>query len=262
MRQNIFSYLVRKQIWVSLCFISLVSFFQIMLGAVNYPLLIVQFFATISVYNLSVRGSKNDRFSMYVDVILPFVISGLVGLVYLKEVTIICLAVLALFSMQYSYALFWSKFREISGLKIFVIAFVWASSIVFVPLVDSGIGIGGYVHLFISVFLFVLAISIPFDLRDIKTDSSSLGTFPQKYGEARSLDIANVSLVLSVVFFLWAQDDISNLFSVSYLISMLYTSFIFKKSNQFHKDDFVGIWVELSSAIPFLVYIIILFFRQ
>lgn len=70
--------------------------------------------------------------------------------------------------------------RNIPGLKLFLIAFSWAGITVLFPLIQNymSIRITDWIT-FIQRFLFVLVITIPFDIRDINYDNNELKTLPQ-----------------------------------------------------------------------------------
>jgi len=88
------------------------------------------------------------------------------------------LAIMGLFYVVYvvrfiPYNNKWLALRDIPFLKIFVIAFVWALVTGLLPLISSKdlIQINLQHILFLTKqFLFVVAITIPFDIRDMKYD--------------------------------------------------------------------------------------------
>ena len=73
--------------------------------------------------------------------------------------------------------------REVSYLKIIVVAFVWAGFTVLIPLIDAGVSLDlNIVMLFLQRFLIVVALILPFDIRDVKYDAISLQTIPKNIG--------------------------------------------------------------------------------
>ena len=75
--------------------------------------------------------------------------------------------------------------RSIPILKIFLIAYVWASISSFLPalLQQHQMFTQPNLLIFAAHFLFIVSITLPFDIRDFKTDGkSSLITFPQLVG--------------------------------------------------------------------------------
>lgn len=75
--------------------------------------------------------------------------------------------------------------RNIKGLKLFLIAFVWALSVVLLPVLQASIFIPQreITFLIIKQFLLFLAVTIPFDVRDFMEDkASNLKTVPIIWG--------------------------------------------------------------------------------
>lgn len=246
---------VENQIWVAICCTALAFFIQINLNKININLLIIQFLATLSMYKLAVHSQQINFKIFSFHILLPGLLAAIIGFVYLKTETLLLLAFLAVLSLQYSFPLLGKNFRKIQRLKIFIIASIWASSIVFLPILDSGELIGiQTLLLWVSIFLFVLAISIPFDWRDSDSDAAELKTLPQELGKEQSLKLANRVLVLSILFFILAQETIVNSFIFSFLLTVVLASFLFKKPSKFSKKYFVSFWVEILSAMPLLIY--------
>ena len=69
--------------------------------------------------------------------------------------------------------------RNFSGLKIFVVAFVWAGVTVILPFVEAEIDLTADVLLtFFQRILIVVALILPFEIRDIPYDGLNLKTLP------------------------------------------------------------------------------------
>ena len=95
----------------------------------------------------------------------------------------------------------WMSLRFIPGIKIFVIAIVWAGVVVNFGLLGLEMFVLERVVLFTLVLLFVLLLTIPFDIRDYHYDNKKLKTIPQVLGLRNaqwfSLCIALISILLS-----------------------------------------------------------------
>lgn len=98
----------------------------------------------------------------------------------------------------------WIRLRDLPGMKLFMIAFVWTVVVVGIPYLTADFhdpeptyfGAGGRI-LFLEVFLFFIGITIPFDIRDMYSDKKHIRTIPQLLGEKKSIQLA-VSLVIAV----------------------------------------------------------------
>lgn len=92
----------------------------------------------------------------------------------------------------------WGKnLRDIPSLKIFLIAIVWALTATFLPyfnLDEKVVAIPWL--LFISNFMLIIALTIPFDIRDLQLDEPEKKTIPQLLGERKAIFIAMALLTL------------------------------------------------------------------
>jgi hypothetical protein len=90
--------------------------------------------------------------------------------------------------------------REVSYLKIIVVALVWAGFTVLIPMIDSGGEITlNSVFMMIQRFLIVIVLILPFDIRDVKYDAISLQTIPKKIGVEKTKRLGLILLVFSLV---------------------------------------------------------------
>jgi len=86
--------------------------------------------------------------------------------------------------------------RYIALVKLFLIAISWAGVTVLIPLVQHNINMGfNEIIIFIQRFLFVVAITIPFDIRDMSHDKEVLKTIPQAIGIPKSKWLGLVCLM-------------------------------------------------------------------
>ena len=147
--------------------------------------------------------------------------------------------------------------RQISGLKIYVIAFVWAIVTVILPLVNNESNLNGDVMITaFQRFIFVLVLMIPFEIRDLRYDSLKLSTIPQRFGIKRT---KFSGMILLILFFIseYLKDDIrqDHLF-IKLVVTMLTLLFvIFSKEDQ--NKYYSAFWVE---GIPVFWLILILFY--
>ncbi|MEO5910697.1 MAG: hypothetical protein ABIP95_07395 [Pelobium sp.] len=189
------------------------------------------FFSTILAYNFSIliqkpRDPLNSKYRrvrwIFKNYKLNFTITiisviALIPLVLLFSIPSKILAVvLGIISIGYSMPLFVSssgrKFglRNIPGLKLILIALVWALSSVTLPLLElqhnHQLQIS-FLNIFILTFkrfLFVTAITIPFDIRDMFQDKTfKLKTIPTVFGEKKSYLLCQFLLItyLILLFF-------------------------------------------------------------
>jgi hypothetical protein len=99
--------------------------------------------------------------------------------------------------------------REISYLKIIVVAVVWAGYTVLLPLFDSGKEFTMSVFFYaIQRFLIVAVLILPFDIRDVKFDAISLQTIPKKIGVEKTKKLGLTVLVFTLVFEFMSSSEI------------------------------------------------------
>lgn len=187
-----------------------------------HPYLFLIFFATLFEYNLHrlitvltnkealyqakhqwVRENRRSFYLLVAVSVLGFISVSLMA----KTEVLLAFAPIAALTIFYSVPVAGSKkhlfrLREIPYLKIFLIAAVWSTSTILLPIFQSHeISINTNVLLLLlERFLFIMAITIPFDIRDQEADQlEGLKTLPMLLGEKRSLLL---SYLLLLTFFL------------------------------------------------------------
>lgn len=171
---------------------------------------------------------------------------------------IIITAVLGVFTFFYTLP-FDNKgkgLRSLKGLKIFVIAVVWAGATLWLPLTD-------YIELWtfeiglrsLSYFALVLALILPFEIRDLQFDQPELGTFPQRFGVKNTKRIGYVFLLIFVglTFMIYAGQAA---FTINIFIAVL-VGFLIWKSKINQSRYYASFWVE---SIPILWFLLLLAF--
>lgn len=98
--------------------------------------------------------------------------------------------------------------RQISGLKIYVIALVWTCVTVILPLQNANYDFNFEVIItLIQRFVYVLVLMLPFEIRDLNFDNLKLATIPQQIGvkKTKVLGCALLVLFFFLAFFKGAQ---------------------------------------------------------
>ena len=146
--------------------------------------------------------------------------------------------------------------RDVSGLKVYVIALVWTGVTVFLPLINDDVHLNADVYITaFQRFVFVVVLMLPFEIRDLKFDSLKLATIPQKIG-VKYTKIIGFFLLLLLFVSEFFKDELSYESLLKTLIIVLITiCFVFftnKKRNRYYSS----FWVE---SIPIIWLLIILF---
>lgn len=188
---------------------------------------------------------KYKYFNLSLSVI-AFLIFGYSSL-QLHSYLFMLLGLIAFLSLGYSLPIIHSKkgyitLRQVVGLKVFLIALVWSLSAVGLPVVEY-IAKGGVVDMKAAViwaalvFMFILGITLPFDIRDMKQDALyNLKTLPHLIGEQSSkrlcyLLISLHSLCIITMSFYPLYVTESLLIIDLFVILLFYTSLFRKNIN-------------------------------
>lgn len=139
--------------------------------------------------------------------------------------------------------------RSISGLKIFIIAFVWAGVTVVLPVTGAKNVIFGDLLLeLLQRFLLVLVWILPFEIRDLKYDLQQLGTIPQRMGVTPTKILGLVLLVL-VIFLEFLKSNFTSASTFALAVICIITGLLVLASREEQSRYFTAFWVE---AIPIL----------
>jgi len=208
---------LRNNIFISLC-----SVFFFISGSLlinpNYPGILSSsliFWSTLLIYQINTKikfnflslksykkldfkSNKSLKFVLIIALILLFHIP------FMNFKSIICLSFLGLISTLYnvpekSNINSLLPLRSVPILKVFLIAFVWAFMSSFLPAISESPDIYTLknTQVFIGHLFFITAITLPFDIRDLKKDNHSLIiTIPQLIGVRFTKIFAIILLML------------------------------------------------------------------
>ena len=138
--------------------------------------------------------------------------------------------------------------REVSYLKILVVAFVWSGFTVLIPLVAVGkeISLNILLHL-LQRFLIVVVLILPFDIRDVKYDAINLQTIPKKIGEQRTKRLGVLLMVFSLILEYLISSELSVKFPFMMFFFLVIVFLMRSKTDQ--SKYFSSFWVELLPII-------------
>ena len=239
----------------------------------NSDLLLFVFFATITGYNFvkyyGIANWHHRLLTRWLKLIQIFSLLCFLAMCYfmfqLPVKTIIIISVCAAITFLYAIPFLPEKMylnshknlRNISGLKVYVIAIVWAVVTVLLTLINDNYNLNSDVWLtFIQRVIFVIALMLPFEIRDLQYDNLKLATIPQKIG-VKHTKIIGIILVLIFFFLEFFKDEINLNQVVILLVITFVTMFfiVFCKKNQ--SKYYSAFWVE---GIPVMWLLMLLFF--
>lgn len=285
--KQIFDLLLFSNVFMALCAVAqaLVTF-QLIGSKPVYTVLALLFTATLGVYNFCVLVAKPAdpqnspmayirwfyaHYRLMVTITIVSILS-LVPLFFLISTeSRLLLIFLAIISFSYGLPLFSfgdQKFglRNIPGLKPFLITLVWTMSTVLLPILEAQdlhlttISMHDTTLLIAKRFLFIGALTIPFDIRDLFEDRKlGLKTIPVLIGEKGAYLFCQVMLGgYIVLLFLFRNNGFSldfwALTSTAFLAGWLIFKSRWKKNEYYYFFYMDGVLI--------LQYVILLVFNQ
>lgn len=271
---EIFTFFLSSNIFVSICVVALCQSTAIILSVnINYLLPFV-FFSSLFCYNFlriirfsyffnqKEHGVKSmSKVNQYITII------SLVFTIYFSRtitsdsIAILLPAILLtlLYPIKLSIFRYSISLRELPTFKLFIIAFVWSVVTVLLVANEHHILLSCEVLvLFLSRFFFVVAITIPFDIRDVKYDLPDMKTIPQRFGidRAKMISLFFLALfeILTIVHFIFFDFHFSLL--IGLLLCSMLSGFLIYKTEANSSDFHFSFWIEGLS----LLMLILLFF--
>lgn len=164
---------------------------------------------------------------------------------YLKINTLLVAIGFGLLTFFYAVPLLKRKnLRTLSGLKIMIVALVWAGVTIMVPVVEDGISLTNHFFIaFLQRFLLVIVLTIPFEIRDLAFDRLRLQTLPQRLGVLKTKILGAAFLV--VILVLEGFKDVfatAQLYALIVLVLLCSIALMVSKKEQ--SRYFASFWVE------------------
>lgn len=273
--------LLFSNIFIALCAVAqaLVTY-QLLDVKPDTTILAVLFCATLALYNFSILLSKpkNPRaspfrrvrwiFSHYrlnatLTIIATFSLMPLA--LFLSIPALILLSFLGLISIAYNVPIFrfhhqWFELRNLPGVKLFLIALVWSLSCVLLPIVELentqtfDFPTRDVVLLVVHEFLFMAAITVPFDVRDLFQDKqNSLQTLPTMLGEKRAMLLCYGFLLLYLILLLLPIHPLNLWNAAGLILSICLSAWVISKSNPSRNEYFYFLFLDGMMIVQLLI---------
>ena len=144
--------------------------------------------------------------------------------------------------------------RSIGGVKIYIIALVWAMATVVLPVLESQQTlVADHWVLVLQRTFFVIVLMLPFEIRDLDVDQVHLSTIPQKIGIRNTKIIGYALLGDSILLeFFKHQFNLNNFLTVFF--TGVFLALFLAKSNKQQDRYYAAFWVE---AIPIMVLVLV-----
>lgn len=207
-------------------------------------------FSTLAVYNgqrlFKAEKTKHTPWLLWVKkhekVLLLFVVTcSLVSIILLFLLqhfnlkALLVLGLTGLISVFYVIKLGKRNLREIPIIKIHLISITWIVILFFFPIINENIKGVSFGYIF-SHYFYVLAVTIPFDIRDLKYDLPTQKTIPQVLGVQMSKFISILLLIVFVLIVTTTQPMLkfNYFFFFSVFIQMLLVFFMNEKRSDLY----------------------------
>jgi 4-hydroxybenzoate polyprenyltransferase len=281
--QSVFDFLLFSNIFMSLCAVAqaLVTFHLIGTAPI-LSVLGLLFTSTLGIYNFCIIITKPKKpetspykrvrwFFSHYRLMVTFTIVSLLSLIPLffliTTESKILLIFLGILSFGYSLPLFAvgeQKFglRNIPGLKPFLITLVWTMSCVLFPVLEAmhlhttDISMRDTTILIAKRFLFIGALTIPFDIRDLFDDRKmGLKTIPVVWGEKNAYLFCQVLLAGSIGLLFLFRDNGFNADFFALTLTVFLTGWLIFKSDR-KKDEYY--YFFFMDGVLILQYVVLL----
>lgn len=268
--KTIISFLVYSNIWISagaasFCWL----YYQISGSTADYKVIGFLFFSTLLTYTYQrfEKISKKEQFhgprmewmEEHSTLVKLTMFIGIVGSIwlslYLDLLSLFLLIILGFVSFLYAFKFNLlsrrTNLRDIPGIKIYLIGVVWALSCVTLPFIENEMSDGLIAFRTTGAFLYIVGITIPFDIRDIDLDEYQKKTIPQLVGINSSKAISASLLLGSYAFFAYPTfSDLS--LGLGVLISIIFVLFANKNRNELY---FSFVLDGLLVMVPVIYYL-------
>ena len=281
---SILDFLLFSNFFIAICAVAqgLVTY-HLLKAKPSEHVLAFLFFSTLLIYNLAVLLSKpkapqnspfrrvrwifaHHRFTISTTLISALCLIPL-GLLYLSFESKLLMVFVGLLSVAYNIpflSLNQKKIglRNIPGIKLFLIAFVWASSCVLLPIVELEslhqiqVPLSETVLLVAKRFLFVCAITVPFDIRDLFQDKLyELKTIPVVLGEKKAWIFCQALLAIYLLLLVLFTKNI-NLDVIGLTLTVLLTGWLIFKSNFKRNEYYYFFYLDGTMLLQYLILVL------
>ncbi|MBR9854547.1 MAG: hypothetical protein GYB37_08210 [Algicola sp.] len=254
----IFDFYLNASIHVAVSVISMAGVtFHLLGSSSDIYLLGFIFFSVIVCYNFIKYGVEAYKYIIVSNAyhkliqVFSFISFGfaIFFLVQLDEKIWVATMALAALSALYAVPLLprAKNLRNLAGLKVYIVAFVWAGFTVLLPVLDANMPLNwDFAVTFIQRMILILVLILPFEIRDLQWDHKSLRTIPQILGVQNT---KRLGVILSVIYFLltFLKDELGNQEIVLRLILVMVLVLVLLFGKKMQSKYFVIFWVE---AIP------------
>ncbi len=253
---------VKGSIHVALSVFSMSSLSLLSLNKnIPEPQLLIVFFASYVYYNLikfaPVGFKGTNQPTIFWNWLKLSTLLSLLILLYLvkdlSEDSWLILALSSIFGVLYVQKELLPISRENGWIKAFLVSLVWALITAVLPftlLHKDWFGLE-IISLFFSHFFLVLALLVPFEIRDMSVDQLMMPNLAQQLGVQKIKWVGYLSLILSIILWMLAT-DLGIYYQLAYFIFYLITVTLIAGAKIDQPQSYTSLWVE---AIPIFLFV-------
>lgn len=153
---------------------------------------------------------------------------------------------------------FQKSLREISYLKVFLVALVWSGVTLIIPLQSNHFIIDiDFILLAIQRLLFVVALTLPFEIRDLELDFQNVKTLPHKIGVPQTKRLGLFLLLIALTIEFITNNNLTSrniFFGVCCVLLML-----LMRAKTTQSKYYSSFWVE---SLPIFWWLVLLGFSN
>lgn len=240
---------IDSQFFVSLTGTLFAVFFMLEERIFLWPSVFLIFITYFSGYLYTKYQNHKNFGKILIINILSGIICAILIFLNHNEIRLLKWLIIVVLGLLYN-SFFLEKFvRKIPLLKVFYVGLVWG-------LVDSWLILPEFnIEIFLISFLFITALVLPFDIRDMNDDE--VVTFPRLIGIQNTKFLAyflTFSALLISIFYLKFE------FSLAFFIASIFTFILIYCSKPTNSEHYFSFWVELCSGLPFLFLVLLKYF--
>ena len=196
--------------------------------------------------------NSNKRFITFLIFITGLMLAAImVSIVNFKYNVYLLLVIGGLSSLLYVVRIGKRNAREIPYLKIHLISITWVLVLVLFPIVIEDVKVQ-WLWISIAHYFYVLGVTIPFDIRDLKYDSPKHKTIPQTFGTIGAKRISVFALVLFYAMMILVYPDF--LYNPFYHIGILVQIVLVLMMNEKRSDFYCAGLIDGAIAILGISY--------
>lgn len=234
-------YIIDSQIYVSLMGTALALFFMFEQNLFRLPTVILIFITFFSGYLYTKYQHHRFFWKILVFNICCGIISAVLILMNHNEIRLMKWFLIVILGLLYNTSFLENYIRKIPLLKVFYVGLTWA-------LINSWLIVPEFhPEIFFISLLFVTALVLPFDIRDMKDDQ--VITFPILIGVQNTKYFAYLLIFISLMISIYA---LKTEYSFAFFITAVFTFILIYFSENSNKDSYFSFWVESCSGMPLL----------